>query len=244
MSGQRFDHERETEQNPQMSPQMAALLHAIQERRKEAPLAGAQVGAKEVFQRLLEGMKDSRGVHIESLLTALGALAGYSCQASLRARAVAQDMPETAPFQVIETRDGKRYFFGDALNHALGGSQLSVLAFAGGAAQHMGAKDFPDFEDAFQHTSSVLGSAQFGIPRLPDEHKPGDTPLNYLKAFWPVIHPTAKLFCQTPEEWPILYGMAIYDAICAGKDAIEPGMAFRIVLESVIPMSKVDLANA
>ena len=70
-----------------MDPKTAALINAIRERSQEDPFIGAKLGAKEVFQRLVEGMKDSNGVHIESLLTALGALAGYACQANLREQA-------------------------------------------------------------------------------------------------------------------------------------------------------------
>lgn len=35
----------------------------------------------------MAGLKNEKGVHIESLLCALGALAGYSCQAAVRAQA-------------------------------------------------------------------------------------------------------------------------------------------------------------
>jgi hypothetical protein len=243
MFGNLFGSEQQEKKEPQMDPKTAALITAIRERSKEDPLVGAKLGAKEVFQRLLDGMKDSKGVHVESLLTALGALAGYACQANLRAQALAKGMPETAPFRVIGTKNGKQYFFGDPLNNALAGSQHSVWSLVGGAAQHAGAKDFPDLNEIFQHTSSVLGSEQFGIPRVPDNHKPAGTPLNYLKAFWPALFPTVKLFCPNPVDWPILYSLAIQEAIYAGKEAVDPGLAFRIVMESAIPMSKVDLAN-
>lgn len=243
MFGKLFGSKQPEKKEPQMDPKTAALINAIRERSKEDPLVGAKLGAKEVFQRLLDGMKDSKGVHVESLLTALGALAGYACQANLRAQALAKGMPETAPFQVIGTKDGKQYFFGDPLNNALAGSQYSVWGLVGGAAQHAGAKDFPDLNEVFQHTSSVLGSEQFGIPRVPDNHKAADTPLNYLKALWPALFPTVKLFCPNPVDWPILYSLATQEAIYAGKESIDPGLAFRIVMESAIPMSKVDLAN-
>jgi hypothetical protein len=242
MFGKFFGSKQQEKKEPQLDPKTEALLNAIQKRSQEDPLVGAKLGAKEVFQRLLDGMKDSKGVHVESLLTALGALAGYACQANLRAQALAKGMPETAPFQVIGTKDGKQYFFGDP--YALAGSQYSVWSLVGGAAQHAGAKDFPDLNEILQHTIAVLGSEQFGIPRVPDNHKPSDTPLNYLKALWPTLLPTIKLFCPNPVDWPILYSLAIQEAIYAGKEAIEPGLAFRIVMESAIPMSKVDLANA
>lgn len=238
-----FGSKKPEETEPQMDQRTAALINAIRERSKEDPLIGAKLGAKEVFQRLLEGMKDPKGVHVESLLTALGALAGYACQANLRAQALAKGMPETAPFQVVRTKDGKQYFFGDPLNNALAGSQYSVWGLVGGAAQHSGAKDFPDLNEMFQHTSTVLGGQQFGIPRVPDNRKAADTPINYLKAFWPTLFPTVKLFCPNPVDWPILYSLAAQEAIYAGKESIDPGLAFRIVMESAIPMSKVDLAN-
>ena len=226
-----------------MDPKTAALINAIRERSQEDPFIGAKLGAKEVFQRLVEAMKDSKGIHIESLLTALGALAGYACQANLREQALANGMPETAAFHIIATDDGKQYFFGDPLNNALAGSQYSVWGLVGGAAQQAGATDFPDLDEVFQHTASVLGSEHFGAPRVPENHKPSDIPLNYLKAMWPALLPTVKLFCPNPVHWPILYSLAIQEAIHAGKDSIDPGMAFRIVIESAIPMSKVDLEN-
>jgi hypothetical protein len=244
MLGKLFGAKPPEKNQPQLDPKMAALVRAIRERSKEDPLVGAKIGAKEVFQRLVDGMKDAKGVHIESLLTALGALAGYACQANLRAQALAKGMPATAPFQVVGTKDGKHYFFGDPLNNALAGSQYSVWGLAAGAAQHVGAKDFPDLNEVFQHTSSVLGSDQFGIPRVPENHKPARTPLVYLKAFWPALFPTVKLLCPNPVDWPILYGLAIQEALYAGKGAVDPDLALRLVMESAVPMSKVDLANA
>jgi hypothetical protein len=244
MFGKLFGSKKEEKKEQLQDPRTTALINAIHERSKEDPLAGAKLGSKEVFQRLLDGMKDSKGVHIESLLTALGALAGYSCQANLRSQATAKGMPETAPFQVVETKDGKRYYFGDPLNNALAGSQHSVWGLVGGAAQHAGAKEFPDINEIFQNTTSVIGTEQFGIPRLPDNHKPADTPLNYLKALWPALFPTVKLFCPNPLDWPILYSLAVQEAIYAGKDSIDPALAFRIVMESAVPMSKVDLVNS
>lgn len=231
------------QQEPQLDPKTTALIHSVQERSKEDPLIGAKLGAKEIFQLLLDGMKDEKGIHIESLLCALGALAGYSCQANLRAQALAKGMAETAAFQIVGTKDGKQYFFGDPLNNALAGSQHSIWGLAGGAAQHAGAKELPDLNEIFQHTSSAVGGDQFGIPRIPQNHRASDTPINYLKAIWPKLFPTVKLFCPNPVDWPILYGLAIQEAIDIGKSVVDPTLALKIVMESAIPMSKVDLEN-
>ena len=112
------------------------------------------------------------------------------------------------------------------------------------AAQHAGAKELPDLNEIFQHTSSVLGSEQFGIPRFPEHQRAADTPLNFLKALWPTFAPRVQLLCPNPVDWPVLFGLAIQEAIYAGREALNPGLAARIVMESAIPMSKVDLANA
>ena len=63
----------------QYDAQTASLMRAIDEKRKSDPLIGAKLGAKEVFQRIVNGMKksDPKGVHYESLLCILGSLAGY-----------------------------------------------------------------------------------------------------------------------------------------------------------------------
>jgi hypothetical protein len=222
---------------------MEALLHAIRERSKEDPLVGAKVGSKEVLQRLVDAAKDERGVHVESLLCILGALAGYACQANLRAQALSRGMPETAAFQTVEARDGKKYFFGDPLNDALAGSKYSVWGLAAGAAQNAGAKGLPDINEMFQHTSSVLGGPKFGVPRLPEGHATGDSPVNYLKALWPAVFPMVKLFCPNPVDWPILFSLAIQEVILMGKATIAPELSLTIVMESAIPMSKIDLAN-
>ena len=224
--------------------QTQALLAAIRERSKEDPLIGAKIGAKEVYHRLVKGLQNDRGVHIESLLAVLGSLAGYACQASLRERAVAQGTAATSLFHVVETRDGSKFFFGDALNAPLAGAQYSVWGLAAGAAQQLGVTEFPDLDALFQHTASTLGSAEFGIPRLPEGHAIGDLPINYLKAIWPKLLPTVQLFCTDPAQWPILYGLAIQETINMGKEVISPALAVQLVMECAIPMSKVDLENA
>lgn len=229
---------------PQLDAATEALMRAIEEKRKTDPFIGAKLGGKEVFQRLLRGMKDERGVHIESLLCALGALAGYSCQANLRAQAVAKGLPETAALINVGGGNGKRYFFGDPLNQALAESQYSVWGLAAGAAQHNGCKSLPDINSIFAHVAETVGTDAFGIPRLPEGRVTSDTPINYLKALWPALFPVAKMFCKQPTEWPFLFGVAIQEALDAGKEALPQDIALKIVMESAIPMSKVDLASA
>jgi len=228
-------------QAPQ-SPADEALFRQIAEGSKTDPLIGAKLGSKEVFQRLLDGMKTERGVHIESLLVALGALAGYSCQAGLRAQAAAKGMPEKAVFSIVETKDGGKFFFGDQLNKPLVESKYSVWSVAAAGAQDAGCKALPDVMEIFTHASRTVGSAEFGKPRTSAEHAPHDMPINYLKSLWPALLPTIQRFCPNPEHWPILLGLSIQQTIVAGKGTIDPCTGLRLVMEAAVPMSKVKLA--
>ena len=226
-------------------PQDAALLAAIEEQKKNDPLIGAKIGGKEILDRLLTVLKDEKGVHAESLFCALGSLAGYACQANLRAQAVSKGMDPNAPFMVVKTKDGKPYYFGDPLNQCLAESKFSVWSLSAGAAQHAGAKTLPDINEIFEHSTKALGSEQFGIPRYPTEYKAGDLPINYVKALWPVLLQVVKIFKlkQEPMLWPLLCAFAIQDAFKMVKGAISPEHALSIVMESAVPMSKVDLES-
>jgi hypothetical protein len=145
--------------------------------------------------------------------------------------------------QVIGTKDGGNFFFGDPLNATLVGEAYSIWGLAAGAAKHEGAEELPDLNELFKHVTTTLGNEDFGIPRVPEAHKAGDSPAHYLKTLWPLLLPTVRFFCPNPAEWPVLFGIAIQDAIVAGKEVIDPALALKIVMESAVPMSKVDLAR-
>ena len=208
------------------------------------PLAGAKLGAQVVFERLVRAMKNDQGVHAESLLCALGALAGYACQASLRADALAKGLPEQAYLTEVGTRDGKKFFFGDALNKPLAESKLSVWNIAASAARQAGCATPPDLAEIFKHSSQVVGSPQFGVPRLPAGHPTGDLPINYVRMFWPALSPEVGKTCPTPDLWPVAYALAVVHAITVAGPTLDPCVALAIVMESAVPMSKIDLGAA
>lgn len=243
MFGRLFGSKPAVKKGLRIDPGKAALIDAIRARSMDDPLVGAKLGAKEILRSLLPRIKDAQGVHIESQLCALGALAGYACQASLRAQALTKGLPETAAFRTVVTRDGKRYFFGDPLKYALAGAPNSVWRIAAGVEGQSGVERTPDLDELIHHSASLMGSDDFGIPRVPPRHQPKDTPANYLKTLWPALFPTVKLYCPKPPDWPVLYGLAIQETLRASSDVIDPEVAFSLVVESAIPMSKVDLGN-
>ena len=62
-----------------------------------------------------------------------------------------------------------------------------------------------------------------------------------MKLIWPKLLPVVKQYCEAPSEWPILFGLAIQEPLYMGKGVIEPTLALSIVMESAIPMSKLEL---
>jgi hypothetical protein len=218
-----------------------SMRRAIEEQKKHDPLIGIKIGSKDINQWIINVLKNENGVHIESFLTILGALAGYACQASVREEAgVSHLVPEEKAFTIAQGRDGKKYFFGALINKPLAEAEYSVWSLVAGAVQHLG-KTPPDIEDIFKHVAATVGGNDFGIPRIPEDHFANELPLSYLKQIWPHLSPIAMNFCDKPSELPILFGLAIQEAIFMAKDVIDPTLAATIVMESAVPMSKVDI---
>lgn len=222
-------------------PAVAALMRAIEEGKQDDPLIGAKLGGREVWQRLFNALKTDQGVHIESLLCMLGALAGYACQMSLRAQALKLGRAEAAFLIVVDMKNGERYFHGDALNAALLEAPVSVWSIA--SSRQVESRMLVDVQGIVEHVSQTVGEASFGMPRMPQGHQAGDSPLGYLKVLWPQLFPTVKQCCAEPETWPMLYAFAIQEVIDMGKEVLQPQDALTIVMECAIPMSKVDLAG-
>jgi hypothetical protein len=101
-----------------------------------------------------------------------------------------------------------------------------------------------DINEIFGYVANTIGSDSFGIPRIDGGHKPGDIPFNYVRALWPVLLPTAEKYCAAPGEWPVMFGLAVQEAIIMGKDALDPALALSIAMECAIPMAKAEIVFA
>lgn len=220
-------------------PEDTIFFQSIERQRAVDPLVGPKLGKKEVVQVLVDVLSksDPRGVHVETLLCMLGSLAGYACQAAVFGKAVENGPAELYGINVAGTRNGD-VFFGDKLNMPLAESKYSVWGLAAGYAKHLGCQEVLNIDDLFAHVSKTCGADDFGRPRYPGSAA-GDLPINYVKNLWPALLPTVKFFCKTPDEWPILFGLAVQEAMELTKEKIPPGDALTIVMESAVPMSKV-----
>jgi hypothetical protein len=230
----------ENEESSHTAPQEQALMKAIKEKKKQDPLAGVKIGSKELNQRLINGLKSKKGVHIESLLAILGSLAGYSCHVGLREELVDSGKhKENEVFTIVGGKDERQYYFGDLPNELLAEGQASIWGLSVGMAQHLGATSIPDLKEIFTYVSSTVGSSEFGIPNIDIKYEPGDLPINYVKVMWKPLLPLMDKFCDRPTERPILIGLAVQQIIELGKDVIPPKTAVELVMKCAIPMSKI-----
>ncbi|HEY1217435.1 MAG TPA: hypothetical protein VGF03_00760 [Bryobacteraceae bacterium] len=230
--------DKEASVRQQMAAQ--AMKDTIREKRKSDPLIGPKLGGRALAQDLMSGLNDQRGVHLETLLCALGSLAGYSCQASVRELLKQGGQPEEEAFVIAIGKDGRRYFFGDALNKPLAEDQYSVWSLAAGVATGLGCQQPLNVGEIFKYVAATVGGPEFGIPRIPEGHRPGDPPSNWVKYAWSKALTTVQNYCESPSEWPVAFGIAIQVVMTQAKGVIDPCLALSIVMESAIPMSKVD----
>jgi hypothetical protein len=200
-------------------------------------------GAEYVVYRIWATLQDRQGIHAESLLTCLGALAGYACQACVRQTAALPGADPSKYALKADTRDGTTYLYADALNESLVESRLSVWALVSRAVRKLG-EPLPDIQGIVNRVTQTVGTSEFGVPRVPAGHRPHHSASVYLKQIWPQILPIAQRFCSKPAQVPVLFGIALQRAIEQTKDVLSPTLGASIAMECAVAMSRVALPGA
>jgi hypothetical protein len=194
---------------------------------------------------LMREVKDQRGIHCETILTVIGALAGYSAQQALWEGMVKPGkLAITQAFKVVETNSGGTYFFGEALDTLLTSVEpkhLSIWKIVAGSTITGGGEHLPDIDDLLRHCVATVGTSAFGLPRLPDDHLPSIMPRTALEEYWPGAR--LLLALAEPLHWPLHMANAAHKLIQAMKSSIAQDLAVRIVMEAAVPMSRIDPAT-
>ncbi len=208
---------------------------------------------------LLARLKGDKGVHAETLLVVIGAIAGFAAQnAALIRGADATKHAGSVPngsIVAVGTKDGVPFLFGDWINGYLvneTSSQFTPLhGFAAGSAIQAGAKaeNLPSIQDMFRHAASTVGTSEFGEVRVPPQHTPAMQPIQALQTGgWRLtreifsLKPPAPIPDEPPLEevhWPIVASVVAGQFITQTKDVVSPVLAYGLVMESAIVASKV-----
>lgn len=203
-------------------------------------LSKLQKSAYKILERVINSMKDSRGtVHPQSLICALGSLAGYSCQQDVREEYVkAKGIEQQTAFMIIRDKQGRKYFFGDLLNEPLVNAKYSVWAFAAGAAKKSGAVP-ADINDIFRYVSYTVGSERFGKVR---SCQTGNNMFEYVKNFYSPLEKIAKESAKTG-QLHIVFSIGLQKAMAKCEGVYNMTEICRIAMESAVSMSKIDIEN-
>ena len=141
-----------------------------------------QKAADEILERLINAMRGGQAeIHPQSLICAVGALAGYSCQKDVRVMFMKKNgLSEDKVFTIMTDKQGRKFYFGNLINEPLVNEKYSVWSMIGGAVKQKGGK-LPDVNDIFRYISYTVGGENFGKPRACEV---GDDMGVYLRQLW------------------------------------------------------------
>lgn len=223
------------------------LSFASPERSAEVPASEAGGAlARELADWLQGELRRGRDLQQESVLCALGALAGYAAQQAIREALVKTGkLALDQAFAVIETRSGEVFFFGELLGAVIvakdgnaGGGHASIWKIVSEGGREAGAINLPDIGDIIKHCAATVGRDEFGIPRVADAHMPELLPREAVSRFWPAAR--RRLAGKEPMSWPLQLALAARALIVSASHAVRPDIAVQIVMEAAVPMSKID----
>ena len=153
---------------------------------------------------LLKWLKTDRGVHAETLMVVIGAIAGFAAQNAVwqtvarSGKAVRQLDPANVhadgSFLFVVSRSGEKFYVGELLN-----GYLAPEAGAGAAIKYplwnliaataleagVSISDLPDLREMFRYVSKTVGTDAFGVVRAEAGHQPGLSARQALKIYWP-----------------------------------------------------------
>jgi hypothetical protein len=220
---------------------------------------------------LLAWLKTERGgVHMETLLCSIGALAGFAAQTAAFHRVEKRDFPGADPqmataamaehlrkanlMVVANTKSGESFYFGDLINGYIVPQPTNDYAlwnFVAAAAIEAGlaAAELPDYRIMFQFAAQSVGTPEFGVPRVAKEHQPQLAPRAALNLFWPRAR-----FILTREDgpgpahgrhvppryWPLVIDLVARQCLLMSKGTLDLKVGVALLMESAIAMSKID----
>jgi hypothetical protein len=187
-------------------------------------------------------------VHSQTVLTEIGALAGFAAQMAIRKAIIAPgkfDPNEILP--EVVTKNGEKYYFSDTLNWVLfenlASPPYSIWAYLLDVVPPGERGALPDLADILGYAARTIGSFRFGVPRLPAEQMPHKTPRSAIEEHWAAAQREFEAAGRDPAAWPFDLAYAAQWQMVTSRDRVPLLMAARIVMEAAIPMSKIDPAT-
>ena len=184
-------------------------------------------------------------IHVETILTEIGALAGFAAQMSIRKSIIEpQQLEANEILAEVATRSGEKFYFSDTLNWILFENvtqpPYSIWSYLLDAIPQRSRAQLPDVADIVSHAARSVGTAAFGVPRLPAEHMPRRMPRAALDQHWSLVRQEFAGTKRDPAHWPFDLAFAAQWQMLTSRDRLPLPLSAKIVMEAAIPMSKVD----
>ncbi|MDR1118373.1 MAG: hypothetical protein LBL01_03635 [Bifidobacteriaceae bacterium] len=230
-----------------MDPESQSPLDELRQARETDPRAGIRLGADSLVRRLIEALRDERGINADLLLLVLGSLAGYACQQTVALVAIEDGIGIQMAFSTVEGADGRRYRLGDRLRYHLTEGPQSVWRGVSSMATALGAQvdQLPNVGEIVSRVQDTVGQPGFAAIRYPAGHGAGlPESEQVLQHFWPQWRGDLEVYAPDPRDWPQLMTVAIRIAMDMAKGALAPGDAALIAMEAAVPMATVRLPDA
>jgi hypothetical protein len=233
--------------DPQFPAADQAFGRQIRLQRETDAMIGVKTGATLLLRSLIKVLQtDPHGVRAELLVGVPAMLSGFACQAATWESLVVNGRhPVQSVFALVQTDDGTTYPFSDPMNKLLLEDQYSVWGLTLAIGKAKTDQPMPDVLDTVQHVAKSIGSPEFGQPRLPQGLSLGhNSALDIVQHAWPRFLPLLGLCCAIPEEWPVLYAIALQQAIDQAQSVIPPDAAVALAIECAVPMAHLPMLPA
>jgi hypothetical protein len=212
-----------------------------------APAAPAQASGK-IANQIIEWLKSEVSADPDmnqvTVLTIVGALAGYAAQRAIWEGVVQTGgLSPTDVFEVRKTEAGEKFFFStetDKLIGSLDPRYLSIWKIIT-ANTKTSTGEHPDVTELLEHCAASVGTPEFGVPRLPDGRQANLLPREAVNRLWAKAR--QQLAKTEPTLWPMNMAVAARSLIVAAQRAIPLAVGIRIVMEAAVPMSRIDPAT-
>jgi hypothetical protein len=194
---------------------------------------------------MAQQIKQTGQVHPETMLSEIGALAGFCVQMSLRKSGVErQELPPETVLVEVATRNGEIYYFSDLMNWMLFENMdrppYSVWSYVLAAVPADSRVQLPDISEIVSHAARSIGTRHFGVPRLPRDRMPHKMPRVALDEHWQMVRAELEGAGRDASDWPYDLAAAAQWQMLNGRGTLDLPLAATIVMEAAIPMSKVD----
>lgn len=186
----------------------------------------------------------SGGIHCETAIVVLGALAGFAAQQAVWAGMAELGTPQHLVFKTVRTNSGETFYLSDLVNEILAGKKgeaPTIVSLVAVAATKAGGRNFPDLKGIFRNSMETMGSALFGRPRIPAGHAPRILPRDALTRYWRTAHSLVE--GENPPMKARWFALAAGALLQKMQHTCPPDIAFALMMEAAVPMSKIDPAT-